>query len=129
MLLGLLPAVVAASTVSGSARPGVALGSGFVHRLAVLFAVLAIAYAILMVFWLAYHGRRASMPVPGVGADIQPADEIDQAADNLDEFQSSTQQRLRNHDEGLEQLRDRVTALEEEPGGGLTPGSTEPSTG
>jgi hypothetical protein len=100
------------------------------HRLAVGFCVLAVAYAIIMVLWLAYQGRWASMQVPAVGAGVQPADEIDQAADNLDEYQRDTLDRLGAHDEVLEQLRDRITALEDRSGGGdPSAGSSKPSPG
>jgi hypothetical protein len=118
MLLASVVAVVAAVMVDDSLRPGVALGSSVLHRLAVAFGVLAISYAISMVLWLAYQGRWASIQVPGVGGGVQPADQIDQAADNLDQFRSDMQERLGAHEEVLEQLRDRVTALEEASGSG-----------
>jgi hypothetical protein len=121
LMLASVPAVVAALVVDDSPRPGVALGSSIVHRLAVLLCVLAITYAIVMVFWLAYQGRWASMQVPGVGAGVQPADKIDQAATSLDEFRSVTQTRLGTHDAVLEHLRDRVTALEEHSDSGEPP--------
>jgi hypothetical protein len=129
LLLASLIAVAAAVVVDDSQRPGVALGSEVLHRLAVGFCVLAVAYAILMVLWLAYQGRWASMQVPAVGAGIQPADQIDQAADSLEELRSVTQERLGTHDEVLEQLRDRVTALEDQAGGDASAGSSKPIPG
>jgi hypothetical protein len=117
MLLASLVAVAAAVVVDDAPRPGIALGSDVLHRVLVGFGVLAVAYAILMVLWLAYQGRWASMQVPAVGAGIQPADEIDQAADSLEELRNVVQERLGAHDEVLEQLRDRITALEDRLGG------------
>jgi hypothetical protein len=113
LLIAVLLAVVAALVLDDSSRPGVALGSGPLHRLAVFFCILALAYAALMVLWLAYQGRWASVQVPAIGGGVQPADEIDQAADSLEELRRVTQERLDTHDEVLEQLRDRLTALEE----------------
>ena len=117
MLLASLVAVAAAVVVDDTHRPGIALGSEVLHRVLVGFGVLAVAYAILMVLWLAYQGRWASMQVPAVGAGIQPADQIDQAADSLEELRSVVQERLGVHDEVLDQLRDRITALEDRLGG------------
>jgi hypothetical protein len=118
-LLGLLAGVL----VDDSSRPGVALGSGILHRLVVGFGVLAIAYAVLMLFWLAYHGRWASVQVPAVGGGVQPADRIDEAADSLEELRRAAHRRLIAHDDVLEQLRDRVTALEERSSGDARSGS------
>jgi hypothetical protein len=112
MLVASIGALAAAAVVDAP-RPGVALGSDLLHRLTVFFAVLVIAYAIMMVLWLAYQGRWASVQASGLGAGVQPADEIDRAADDLDEFQRDTLKRLGAHDEVLDQLRDRITALEE----------------
>jgi hypothetical protein len=117
MLLASLVAVAAAAVVDDTPRPGIALGSDVLHRVLVGFGVLAVAYAILMVVWLAYQGRWASMQMPAVGAAIQPADQIDQAADSLDDLRNVVQERLGTHDEVLEQLRDRLTALEDPLGG------------
>lgn len=117
VLLASLVAVAAAVLVDDTPRPGIALGSDVLHRVLVGFGVLAVAYAILMVLWLAYQGRWASMQVPAVGAGIQPADQIDQAADSLEELRSVVQERLGVHDEVLDQLRDRITALEDRLGG------------
>ena len=117
MLLASLVAVAAAVVVDDTHRPGIALGSEVLHRVLVGLGVLAVAYAILMVLWLAYQGRWASMQVPAVGAGIQPADQIDQAADSLEELRSVVQERLGVHDEVLDQLRDRITALEDRLGG------------
>ena len=113
LLLASIVAVVAAIVVDETPRPGVALGSDVLHRLTVFFAVLAIAYAVLMLFWLAHQGRWASVQAPMLGAGVQPADQIDRAADDLDEYQRDTLKRLGAHDEVLDQLRDRITALEE----------------
>jgi hypothetical protein len=118
VLFALLVAIAAAVVVDDSPRPGIALGSEVLHRVLVGFGVLAVAYAILMVLWLAYQGRWASMQVPAVGGGIQPADEIDQAADSLEELRNVVQERLGTHDEVLEQLRDRITALEDRLGDG-----------
>jgi hypothetical protein len=113
LLLASIGALVAAALVDAAPRPGVALGSDLLHRLAVFFAVLVLAYAIVMVFWLAYQGRWASVQAPVLGAGVQPADQIDRAADDLDEYQRDALKRLNAHDEVLDQLRDRITALEE----------------
>jgi hypothetical protein len=121
LLLAAVLGVIAGVLVDDSSRPGVALGSGILHRLG--FGVLAIAYAVLMLFWLAYHGRWASVQVPAVGGGVQPADRIDEAADNLEELRSASHQRLSAHDDVLEQLRDRVTALEERSSGDARSGS------
>lgn len=130
LLCASLAAVAAAVLVDVSPRPGVALGSEVLHRLVVGFCVLAVVYAILMVLWLAYQGRWASMQVPGVGAGIQPADEIDQAAADLDEYQRDTRERLGAHERALQQLRDRVSALEQQPpGSDSSAGSSELSPG
>jgi hypothetical protein len=112
LLVAMLVAVVAAVVVDGSSRPGVALGSDVLHRLAVFFCVLALAYGGLMVLWLAYQGRWASVQLPAVGG-VQPADQIDQAADSLEELRRITHERLDAHEAVLEELRDRVTELEE----------------
>jgi hypothetical protein len=117
VLVASLVAVAAAGVVDDTPRPGIALGSDVLHRVLVGFGVLAVAYAILMVLWLAYQGRWASMQMPAVGAGIQPADQIDQAADSLEELRSVVQERLGVHDEVLDQLRDRITALEDRLGG------------
>jgi hypothetical protein len=117
LLLASLVAVAAAVLVDDTPRPGIALGSEVLHRVLVGFGVLAVAYAILMVLWLAYQGRWASMQMPAVGAGIQPADQIDQAADSLEDLRSVVQERLGTHDEVLDQLRDRITALEDRLGG------------
>jgi type VI protein secretion system component VasK len=110
-------ALAAALTVDGTPSPGVALGSGVLHRLVVFGAVLVIAYAVVMIMWLAYQGRWASVQAPGVGAGVEPAAQIDRAADDLDAYQRDTLTRLAEHDEVLRQLRDRLTALEErDPG-------------
>ena len=106
-------AFVAAIAVDVTPLPGVALGSEVLHRLAVFVGVLVLAYAIVMVLWLAYQGRWASVQAPGLGGALQPADEIDRAAADLDDYQRDTLRRLAQHDEVLRQLRDRVTALEE----------------
>jgi hypothetical protein len=50
---------------------------------------------------------------PGVGAGVEPAAQIDRAAEDLDEYQRDALMRLADHDEVLRQLRDRLTALEE----------------
>ena len=113
LTIAVLLALVAAIVLDDSSRPGVALGSAVVHRFVVFFAVLALAYAIVMVFWLGYHGRWASVQAPMLGAGVQPADQIDRAADDLDEYQRDTLKRLGAHDEVMDQLRDRITALEE----------------
>ena len=115
LLLGAIGiAFAAALAVDGTPRPGVALGSEVLHRLTVFGAVLVIAYAVVMIMWLAYQGRWASVQAPGVGAGVVPAAQIDRAADDLDEYQRDTLRRLADHDEVLRQLRDRVTALEEQ---------------
>jgi hypothetical protein len=113
LLLASLGALAAAILVDAAPRPGVALGSELLHRVIVFFVVLVIAYAIVMVFWLAYQGRWASVQAPVLGAGVQPADEIDRAADDLDEYQRDTLKRLNAHDEVLDQLRKRITAVEE----------------
>jgi hypothetical protein len=113
LVLASIGALAAAVLVDGAPRPGVALGSEVLHRVIVFFFVLVIAYAIVMVFWLAYQGRWASVQAPVLGAGVQPADQIDRAADDLDEYQRDTRRRLGAHDEVLDQLRDRITALEE----------------
>ena|SRR5688572_14268552 len=94
MLLASLVAVAAAVVVDDKPRPGIALGSDVLHRVLVGFGVLAVGYAILMVLWLAYQGPWASMQMPAVGAGIQPADQIDQAADSLEELRNVVQERL-----------------------------------
>jgi hypothetical protein len=106
-------ALAAAVAVDGTPRPGVAIGSEVLHRLAVFVGVLVLAYAIVMVLWLAYQGRWASVQAPGLGGAVQPADQIDRAAADLDEYQHDTLRRLAEHDEVLRQLRDRISALEE----------------
>jgi cytosine/uracil/thiamine/allantoin permease len=106
-------ALVAAVAVDVTPLPGVALGSEVLHRLAVFVGVLVLVYAIVMVLWLAYQGRWASVQAPGIGGAVQPADQIDRAAADLDEYQRDTLRRLAEHDEILRQLRDRVAALEE----------------
>jgi hypothetical protein len=74
--------------------------------------------------------RWASVQVPAVGAGVQPADEIDQAADSLEELGNVVQERLGTHDEVLEQLRDRITALEDGLADGNAPhGSSRPTAG
>jgi hypothetical protein len=113
LLLAAATALAAALTVDATPRPGVALGSVVLHRLAVFLGVLVLAYAAVMIMWLAYQGRWASVQAPGLGAGIEPAAQIDRAADDLDEYQRDTLRRLADHDEVLRQLRDRITAVEE----------------
>jgi hypothetical protein len=53
------------------------------------------------------------MQLPAVGGGVQPADQIDQAADSLEELRRITHERLDAHEAVLEELHDRVTELEE----------------
>jgi len=114
----LLLAIVAMYTAHGR-PPGPALGSGLLWRLELGLSVLLVVYVFIMLMWLAYQGRWARIPVPGADGGVEAGAtidaQIDTAAAGLEEFKTLARQRLDDHDVALQQLRDRLTALD---GGG-----------
>jgi hypothetical protein len=112
LLLAFIPAVAAAASAGGD-LPAVALGSDVLYRAEIVVAVLLLAYAVLMMLWLAYTGRLVKVPVPGTGGGLEPTEKIDDAATSLETFKGEAQERFENHDDILRNLRDRLTAVEE----------------
>ena len=100
--------------------PGAALGSGLLWRLELGLAVVLVAYVFVMVMWLAYQGRWAKIPVPGADGGVESGamidDQIDTAAAGMEEFKRQAKARLDDHDVALQQIRDRLTALDGDRG-------------
>ena len=107
---------VAAMYAADGRPPGPALGSGLLWRLELGLAVLLVVYAFIMLMWLAYQGRWAKIPVPGADGGVESGsmidDQIDTAATGMEEFKTQARQRLDDHDVALQQIRDRLTALD-----------------
>ena len=96
--------------------PAAALGSGLLWRLELGLAVVLAVYVFVMVMWLAYHGRWAKIPVPGADGGVESGaaidDQIETAATGMAEFQEHAKARLDDHDVALQEIRDRLTALD-----------------
>jgi hypothetical protein len=114
----LVLAIVAMVAADGR-PPGAALGSGLLWRLELGLAVVLVVYVFIMLMWLAYHGRWAKIPLPGADGGVEAGPtidaQIDTAASGLEEFKGQARARLDDHDVALQQIRDRLTALD---GGG-----------
>jgi hypothetical protein len=109
--------LAAAAMVAADGRPpGPALGSGLLWRLEVGLAVVLAVYVFVMVMWLAYQGRWAKIPVPGADGGVESGgtidDQIETAASGMEEFKEHAKARLDDHDVALQQIRDRLTALD-----------------
>jgi hypothetical protein len=111
----LVPAIAAMYAADGP-PPGAALGSGLLWRLELGLAVVLVVYVFIMLMWLAYHGRWARIPLPGADGGVEAGPtidaQIDTAASGLEEFKTQARARLDDHDVALQQIRDRLTALD-----------------
>jgi hypothetical protein len=101
--------------------PAVSLHSEFVFRLEVGAAVFLAAYALGAVLTLAYDGeftRRLGLP-GGTGIDTGRAQGgLEDAAGNFEQFQSTVEDRLDDHDTAIADLDSRLWALEDPPASG-----------
>ena len=108
----MLPAGVAA--ISADARePGYALDSLWVYRLQVGLAFFVGTYLLVIALWLAYQGRSfGRISIPGGPEMDLPDPNLEAAADGFDEFEDDVRQRLDRHDDSLDDLDDRLAAVE-----------------
>jgi hypothetical protein len=108
---------IVAMAAAGGRPPGAALGSGLLWRLELGLAVVLVVYVFIMLMWLAYHGRWAKIPLPGADGGVEAGPtidaQIDTAASGLEEFKGQARARLDDHDVALQQIRDRLTALDD----------------
>jgi hypothetical protein len=115
-LCAALVLAIAAMYAADGRPPGAALGSGLLWRLELGLAVLLVVYVFIMLMWLAYQGRWAKIPVPGADGGVESGAmidaQIDTAAAGLEEFKTQARARLDDHDVALQQIRDRLTALD-----------------
>jgi hypothetical protein len=106
----------AAMVAADGRPPGPALGSDLLWRLELGLAVVLVVYVFVMLMWLAYRGQWAKIPVPGADGGVEAGATIDAqietAATGLEEFKTQARARLDDHDVALQQLRDRLTALD-----------------
>jgi hypothetical protein len=109
---------IAAMYAADGRPPGAALGSGLLWRMELGLAVMLVVYVFIMLMWLAYHGRWAKIPLPGADGGVEAGPtidaQIDTAARGLEEFKAQARARLDDHDVALQQVRDRLTALDGE---------------
>jgi hypothetical protein len=88
------------------------LNSDFVYRAEVGTATYVLFYALVLLLWLGYQGRSVNIQLPGGGGVSTPDPGLSDAADAFEEFQKSTKARLDAHDDALEDLDRRVSALD-----------------
>jgi hypothetical protein len=111
LVASLVPAVVSAVAVR-SLRPAYALNSEFVYRAEVGLATYVCFYALALLLWLGYQGRSVNIQLPGGGGVSSPDPGLNDAADAFEDFQKSATARLDAHDDALEDLDRRTSALE-----------------
>lgn len=114
VIVGFIPAILAA--VDAKERtPSYALGSGIVYDLEVGLAVFAICYVVALIVCLAWQGRsfgRFELP-GGAGAEpADPAEKIDAATNEVDDFQAEARQRFQRIDQSVASLDARLEGLE-----------------
>jgi hypothetical protein len=116
LLCASLALAAAAMVAADGPPPGPALRSGLLWRLELGLAVVLAVYVFIMLMWLAYRGQWAKIPVPGANGDVEAGAtidaQIDTAASGLEEFKTHARARLDDHDVALQQIRDRLTALD-----------------
>jgi len=103
---------VAAAT-AGSASPAFALRSNLVHRIEIGLVPGLVLYAIGLVLWRAWQGEALSRVAGPGGTSVSSAGEpvdrqLDTAADNLQAFQTKTDQRLALLEDAVLELDSRT---------------------
>ena len=112
MGIALAVAVVAAALAPARA-PAVALYWNPIYRAEIALVVLAIAYLLGVVAWMAWHGEAfRRIELPGGTALERDASELDGAASGFGDFRSKVDLRLTEIDGALEDLIERVGRLE-----------------
>ena len=110
MLAAVLAGAAAAYRADDDKAPGFALQSNLVYRLQIGLATLAALYVIALVLWLAWHGK-GFFKLPG-GLEAPGGNEIEDAADDLDDMRVRVDEFQSEAVESLEELDRRLQALE-----------------
>jgi hypothetical protein len=114
VMLGFVPALIAALEVDKS-TPSYALGSEWLYRFEVGLAVFVVCYVVSLIVCLAWQGRsfgRFELPGGGGAEPANPAVKIDEATEEVDDFQAETRLRFQVADRSFASLDSRLESLE-----------------
>ena len=123
LAVALVLALVAAALAPDRA-PAVALYWNPIYRAEIALVVLAVAYLLAVVGWMAWHGQAfRRIELPGGTALERDTAELDEAANDFDGFQASVSERLDAIEASLAVVIGRVDELGEgsQPGGARVP--------
>ena len=114
--LWLLIAAVALALVAAALAPGrapaVALYWNPIYRAEIALVVLALAYLLGTMGWMAWHGQSfRRIELPGGAALERDTAELDAAATGFDGYRESTSERIDALAESLDEVIDRVDQL------------------
>jgi hypothetical protein len=116
VLMGFVPAAFAVADAD-ERTPSYALDSGWLYDLEVGLGVFVVCYILALIICLAWQGRsfgRFELPGGGGAAPADPAAKIDQATEEVDDFQAETRRRFKMADESFGSLESRLQALEDD---------------
>lgn len=114
VIVGFVPAGIAAIEADARA-PSYALGSLWLYRLEVGLAVFVVCYILALIVRLAWQGRsfgRFELPGGGGAQPADPAQKLDKATEEVDEFQTATRERFKMADSSFADIESRLEALE-----------------
>jgi hypothetical protein len=113
LAVALVLALVAAALAPDRA-PAAALYWNPIYRAEIALVVLAVAYLLAVVGWMAWHGQAfRRIELPGGTALERDTVELDEAADDFDGFQASVSERLDAIEASLAVVIGRVDELGE----------------
>jgi hypothetical protein len=113
LLLAALVLALVAAALAPDRAPAVAMYWNPIYRAEIALVVLALAYLLGIAGWMAYNGEAfRRIELPGGAALERDTQGLDAAAATIDDFQQQVIERLDELDAGLEDLIDRVEAIE-----------------
>ncbi len=113
ILVAALVLAVVAAALAPDRAPAVALYWNPIYRAEIALVVLAIAYLLAIVGWMAWNGQAfRRIELPGGAVLERTAADLDSAASDLGEVQTSVIERLDALEGSLDDVIDRVERLE-----------------
>jgi hypothetical protein len=118
ILVAALVLAIVAAALAPSRAPAIALYWNPIYRAEIAIVIIALAYLLAVAGWMAWNGEAfRRIELPGGAALERDTQQLDALATSLDEYQEQLAARLDAVEAGLEDIIDRVEALEGRSGG------------
>ena len=112
LLIAALALALVAAVLAPDRAPAVALYWNPIYRAEIALVVLALAYLLGTMGWMAWHGQSfRRIELPGGAALERDTAELDAAATGFDGYRESTSERIDALAESLDEVIDRVDQL------------------